>query len=130
MNVVKEILFASSILATSSSVYAENVEVQNELQKNKKWVLEILYSSSHPVVWNKPTLSSSEKNKEYFKEYVLPKIKVPITENMSWWVFKSHTGWSVVGIKYQLNTSPLQREHISVWVGKDNKAEIVYSLKF
>lgn len=130
MNVVKEILFASSILATSSSVCAENMEVQNELQKNKKWVFEVLYSSSHPIVWNKLTQSSLEKNKEYFKEYVLPKIKLPITESISWWVFKSHTGGSVVGIRYQLNASKFQREHISVWIWKDNKAEVIYSLKF
>jgi len=129
MNVVKEILLASSIVAWPTVVWAQHLEVQTELQKNKNLVFETLNMPSHHI-WNKANITVSEKNKEYFQEHVLPKIKLPITENISWWVFKSHTGGSVVGIRYQLNTSKFQREHISVWIWKDNKAEVMYNLKF
>ncbi len=129
MNVVKEILLASSIIAWPTVVWAQHLEVQTELQKNKNLVFETLNMPSHHI-WKKANITVSEKNKEYFQEHVLPKIKLPITENISWWVFKSHTGGSVVGIRYQLNTSKFQREHISVWIWKDNKAEVMYNLKF
>ncbi len=129
MNVVKEILLASSIVAWPTVVWAQHLEVQTELQKNKNLVFETLNMPSHHI-WKKANITVSEKNKEYFQEHVLPKIKLPITENISWWVFKSHTGGSVVGIRYQLNTSKFQREHISVWIWKDNKAEVMYNLKF
>lgn len=129
MNVVKEILLASSIIAWPTVVWAQHLEVQTELQKNKNLVFETLNMPSHHI-WKKANITISEKNKEYFQEHVLPKIKLPITENISWWVFKSHTGGSVVGIRYQLNTSKFQREHISVWIWKDNKAEVMYNLKF
>lgn len=129
MNVVKEILLASSIVAWPTVVWAQHLEVQTELQKNKNLVFETLNMPSHHI-WKKANITVSEKNKEYFQEHVLPKIKLPITENISWWVFKSHTGGSVVGIRYQLNTLKFQREHISVWIWKDNKAEVMYNLKF
>ncbi len=129
MNIVKEVLLASSILTWSPLVLAENLEVQSELQKNKNLVFQTLNVQSHHI-WKQAHTTIWEKNKEYFQEVVLPKIKVPITENISWGVFRSHTWWSVVGIKYQLSTSKAQREHISVWIGKDNKAEIMYNLKF
>lgn len=129
MNVVKEILLASSIIAWPTVVWAQHLEVQTELQKNKNLVFETLNMPSHHI-WKKANITISEKNKEYFQEHVLPKIKLPITEKISWWVFKSHTGGSVVGIRYQFNTSKFQREHISVWIWKDNKAEVMYNLKF
>lgn len=129
MNVVKEILLASSIVAWPTVVWVQHLEVQTELQKNKNLVFETLNMPSHHI-WKKANITVSEKNKEYFQEHVLPKIKLPITENISWWVFKSHTGGSVVGIRYQFNTSKFQREHISVWIWKDNKAEVMYNLKF
>jgi len=129
MNVVKKNLLASSIITWPTVVWAQHLEVQTELQKNKNLVFETLNIPSHHI-WKKTHTTIWEKNKEYLQEHVLPKIKLPITENISWWVFKSHTGGSVVGIRYQLNTSKFQREHISVWIGKDNKAEVMYNLKF
>ncbi len=131
MNGLKEILLASTIIVWATSASAEDAKVQSELQKNKELVFRVLHTqSSHHVIWKKNHGSIPEENKIYFQEHVLPKIKLPITEDISWWVFKSHTSWNVVWIRYQLNTSPLQREHISVWIGKNNKAEITYSLKF
>jgi hypothetical protein len=129
MNVVKNFLLASSIITWPTVVWAQHLEVQTELQKNKNLVFETLNMPSHHI-WKKANITVSEKSKEYFQEYVLPKIKLPITENISWGVFKSHTWWGLVGIRYQFNTSKLQREHISVWIWKDNKAEIMYNLKF
>lgn len=132
MNGVKGILLASTLIVWNQSALAENVGMQNELQKNKQLVFNILDNndSSYHVIWKNGPNYASKENKIYFQEQVLPKIKLPITQDISGWVFKSHTSWNVVGIKYQLSNSQLQREHISVWIGKNNKAEITYSLKF
>ena len=79
MNIVKEVLLASSILAWPTVTLAENLEVQSELQKNKNLVFETLNVQSHHI-WKHTHTTIWEKNKEYFQEVVLPKIKVPITE--------------------------------------------------
>lgn len=128
MSVINNILLASSILTSSSWVLAQNVEVENEVQKNKTLIFETLGAQYQNKFWNHNVIW--DQNHKYFQDKVLPKIRLPITEDISWWVFKSHISWSVVWIKYQLNNSQLQKDHISIWIGKRNRAEITYNLKF
>lgn len=128
MSVINNILLASSILTSSSWVLAQNVEVENEVQKNKTLIFETLGAQYQNKFWNHHGIW--DQNNKYFQDKVLPKIRLPITEDISWWVFKSHISWGVVWIKYQLNNSQLQKDHISIWIGKRNRAEITYNLKF
>lgn len=131
MNGIKEILLTSSILIWSTPVLAESLEVQTELQKNKELVFTTLHNKPlNHVVWKNNLGMSLAENKVYFQNQALSKIKLPITEDISWGVFRSQTSWHVVWVKYKLNSPWVQSEQISVWIWKNNKAEITYSFKF